>query len=1020
MRSIFRFLGATLAVLLMAPAAAFAQAAITGVVKDSSGGVLPGVTVEAASPALIEKVRSVVTDGAGVYRIENLRPGTYAITFTLPGFNKFRRDGVELSGSASVSVDGEMRVGALEETVTVTSQAALVDTSNTTTQRVLSQEVINAIPSGRLYSDLAAMVPGMKSGAGAVGQTQNTGGALGDTTTNLMIHGSRTVDMRITQNGLPTGTLQAGGGSSMSTANMTAAAEVTMDTGAVSAELPTGGPRINFIPKDGGNQFRGTIFSSFANNGMQGDNFTDRLTDRGLLSLDAVRMNADFNPGFGGPLKRDTLWFYAAGRILVADVYPGGILPNLNANNPSAWTYNPDQSGTLVENNAKWTDIQGRVTWQASPRNKFAASYDRQTRCSCPYYALATRAPEAGANRDVPTQYFTTAEWFSPVTSRLLVEGSVLYRMEHWENAPPKGYTPLIGVLNADNALQYRGGGISAPSGTYLSNDVPNWAMRGAVSYVTGSHSLKVGFNNIWGTQRNLTYAENQEALPLFYRAGTAGGVYQPNQVTQFSTPYEALSDQDLDLGIYAQDRWVLKNFTITGGVRLDVYKNSFPEQHAGPSIYAPTRNITFAERSNLDFKDVTPRLGVVWDVQGNGRTAVRASANKYLNGQSLQGLGTAPNPILTLVNSASRSWTDTDRDWVVDCDLVSVAAQSPATTGSTDTCGSITANFGKSVPGATYDPELLTGWGNRLYNWEFAIGVQRELTSKLSIDAGYYRRIFGNFQATDNLAFSAADFDPYSVVVPGNPTAGAAQLPNAGETITGFYNIKPEVAGRAFNNYNTLASNYGKQTEHWNGYDVTLTARLTNLTLSGGFSSGSLMTDSCEISAALPEILAGATAASLSTTVTPQAFCHQEEPFLTDARFQGIYRIPKIDVQVAGTYQTVPGPNVLANYTATSAFLQPFLGRPLSAQATSQTINLLIPNSEYGERVNQIDLRVSKIFRMSGARRLLAGIDIYNLTNADTVLAQNNTYTTNSTVWTRPTQIVMARFFKLSATFDF
>ena len=159
MGSIFRFVGAILAVLVMAPSAAFAQAAITGIVKDSSGGVLPGVTVEAASPALIEKVRSVVTDGAGVYRIENLRPGTYAVTFSLPGFNKFKRDGLELSGSATVSVDGEMRVGALEETITVTSEAALVDTSNTTTQRVLSQEVINAIPSGRLYSDLAAMVP---------------------------------------------------------------------------------------------------------------------------------------------------------------------------------------------------------------------------------------------------------------------------------------------------------------------------------------------------------------------------------------------------------------------------------------------------------------------------------------------------------------------------------------------------------------------------------------------------------------------------------------------------------------------------------------------------------------------------------------------------------------------------------------------------------------------------------------------------------------------------------------------
>jgi hypothetical protein len=609
MRTILRVLGVVLAVLVMAPSAVFAQAAITGLVKDSSGGVLPGVTVEAASPALIEKVRTVVTDGAGVYRIENLRPGTYAITFTLPGFNKFKRDGVELSGSASVSVDGRhARRRPRGEPSPVTSQAALVDTSNTTTQRVLSQEVINAIPSGRLYSDLAAMVPGMKSGAGAVGQTQNTGWrARRHRPTNLMIHGSRTVDMRITQNGLPTGTLQAGGGSSMSTANMTAAAEVTMDTGAVSAELPTGGPRINFIPKDGGNQFRGSIFSSFANDACRATTSPIASRTAGCSPWTRIRMNADFNPGFGGPLKKDKLWFYTAARILVADVYPGGILPNLNANNLNAWTYSPDQSGTLVENNAKWTDVQGRVTWQASPRNKFAASYDRQTRCSCPYYALATRAPEAGANRDVPTQYFTTAEWFSPVTSRLLVEGSVLYRMEHWENAPPKGFTPMIGVLNADNALQYRGGGISVPTGTYLSNDVPNWAMRGAVSYVTGSHSLKVGFNDIWGTQRNLTYAANQENLPLFYRAGTAAGLYQPNQVTQFATPYEALSDQDLDLGIYAQDRWVLKNFTVTGGVRLDVYKNSFPEQYAGPSIYAPTRNITFDKRSNLDFKDITP-----------------------------------------------------------------------------------------------------------------------------------------------------------------------------------------------------------------------------------------------------------------------------------------------------------------------------------------------------------------------------------------------------------------------------
>ena len=1003
---------------------AFAQGAIVGLVKDPSGAVLPGVTVEAASPALIEKVRSAITDGAGQYRIENLRPGVYAVTFTLPGFNTVKQEGFELVGNASVTVNADMRVGAIEETVVVTGESPVVDVQSTTTQRVMTQEVINATPSGRVYSDLASFVPGMKAGAGAVGQTQNTGGALGDTVTNLMIHGSRTVDMRITQNGLPTGTLQAGGGSSMSTANVTAAQEVTMDTGSVSAELPTGGPRINFVPKDGGNRFAGTIFSSFANNGMQADNFTTRLSDRGLTSVDAVRMNGDFNPGFGGPIKRDAIWFYAAGRILVADVYPGGIQPNLNASNPNSWVYAADTSGTLVENNAKWTDIQGRITWQASPRNKFAGSWDRQDRCSCPYYALATRAPEAGANREVPNQRFGTLEWFSPATNRLLIEASILNRFEHWENAPPKGFTPQIGVLNQDNNLQYRGGAISNPSGTYLSNDVPNWAMRAAVSYVTGSHSVKVGMNNIWGNQVNRTYTPIE---PLFYRAGTVNGVYRPNQVTQFATPYTALSDQDLDLGIYAQDRWTINRLTITAGLRFDWYKSSFPEQTAGPTPLAPTRNVTFAERDNLNFKDLTPRLGIVWDAFGNGRTAVRSSLNKYLNGQSLQGLGVQPNPILTLVNSAPRAWTDADNDWVVDCDLANLSAQSPATTGAIDTCGVANANFGKSVPGATYDPDLLTGFGNRLYNWEFVVGVQQQLAPRIGLDVAYYRRTFGNLQATDNRALGPEDFDEYSIVVPANTNPGAPNPDNVGQTLTGLYNVKPAAAGRAFDLYQTLASKIGKQIEQWDGVDVNLSARLAALTLMGGFQFGSLLTDNCDISAKLPETNGGAIGPTLSSTVTAQQYCRVEEPYLFDAKAQAIYRVPKIDVQVAGTYQSVPGPVVAANFVASNAFIQPFLGRPLSANAANQTINLIQPSSVYGERLHQVDMRLSKVFRMGG-RRLNAGIDIYNLFNVDTVLAQNNTFSTAGPtpgkpmdyVWTRPQQILMARFFKFSATFDF
>ncbi|MEQ1759771.1 MAG: carboxypeptidase regulatory-like domain-containing protein [Vicinamibacterales bacterium] len=769
-----RFVGAVLALLVMAPSLAFAQASIAGVVKDASGAVLPGVTVEAASPALIEKVRSVVSDGAGLFSIENLRPGSYSVTFTLPGFNTVKRDGIELSGSANVTVNADLRVGAVEETITVTGEAPLVDVKSTTTQRVMNQEVLQSTPTGRLYSDLGALVPGIKLSSGGVGQTQNVGGALGDTQSNMMIHGSKSVDMRVMQNGLPTSTLQAGGGLSISTPNVGAAQEVTLDTAGVSAELPTGGPRINFIPRDGGNQFKGSIFSSFANESMQADNFTQRLKDRGLRSVDAIKRNADFNPGIGGPFKQDSLWFYLTARALWADVYPGGILPNLNANNRNAWTYVPDTSGAKAVNNALWTDVQLRTTWQASARNKFAGSWEQQTRCSCPYFALATRSPEAGQDRVSPTQRILTAEWFSPVTSRLLIEAAALHRTEWWANAPPKGFASgepggMVGVLEQSTGLQYRGGGTA--SGTYLENWVPNYAMRAAVSYITGSHSFKVGFNEIFGYLENKTYTP---AEPLFFRFNN--GV--PNQLTQFATPYFALSDEDSDFGVFAQDKWTLGRWTLTGGVRFDMFKSSFPEQSIGPAILAPTRQITFPKTANLDWKDVTPRMGAVYDVFGDGRTAVRTSLNKYLNGQTLNALGSAPNPILSLVNSAARSWNDANGNFKPDCDLTSVLANGE--------CGSITANFGKSVPGATYDKELLTGWGNRNYNWEFAAGIQHQLLPRLALDVAYYRRWFGNFQATDNLALAPSDFDTYSIVAPRDP-----RLPNGGGyTVSGLRDV--------------------------------------------------------------------------------------------------------------------------------------------------------------------------------------------------------------------------------------
>ena len=223
------------AAIVLVPSAVYAQASISGVVTDTSGAVLPGVTVEAASPVLIEKVRTAVTDGNGRFEIANLRPGGYTVTFTLTGFNTVKRDGLTVVGTSILAVDAEMRVGSLEETITVTGETPIVDVQSATRQIVLDRETVQAIPSGRNYYSLGAMVTGVNTNSADVG------GALGDTMSSLTIHGSKNVDQRITNNGVSIMTLQAGGNIGGPTPDVSSAAEITIDTSAVGARplLPT-------------------------------------------------------------------------------------------------------------------------------------------------------------------------------------------------------------------------------------------------------------------------------------------------------------------------------------------------------------------------------------------------------------------------------------------------------------------------------------------------------------------------------------------------------------------------------------------------------------------------------------------------------------------------------------------------------------------------------------------------------------------------------------------------------------
>ncbi len=391
--------------LLIIPSAVYAQASIAGSVKDASGAVLPGVGVEASSPVLIEKARTVVTDGSGNYRIENLRPGSYTVTFTLTGFSTVKRDDVTVSGSAATSVDATLRVGAVAETITVTGETPLVDISSTKREVVLDHDSIQALPSSRQYFTLARVAPGTIGGGGDVG-----GAGIADVGQSLTVHGSKAVDQRVMLNGLSIMTLQAGGNIGGQQPDVGSAAEIAVDTTSLSAEMATGGIRINFIPKDGGNTFGNSTFFTVANQSMQGNNYTDALKAAGLATPTQIDSTWDLNESIGGPIKRDKVWFWFSTRFNRTSAF-AGLFANANAYNPNAWTYVAD-TGSPAVNRGKVQQNNLRITWQASPRIKIAAEQKIDTWCNCPTYIgpvgvppsngatlITQRAPEAANDR---------------------------------------------------------------------------------------------------------------------------------------------------------------------------------------------------------------------------------------------------------------------------------------------------------------------------------------------------------------------------------------------------------------------------------------------------------------------------------------------------------------------------------------------------------------------------------------------------------------------------------------------
>jgi hypothetical protein len=963
------------AALLMVPTWAFGQAlgTVAGTVRDATGAVLPGVSVEASSPALIEKVRIAQTDGEGQFRIIELRSGTYTITFTLDGFSAVRREGIELTTGFTATVNADLRVGNIAETIVVTGQSPVVDLQNTRQQVVLTREVIDSVPTGRSFQNLGILVPGML-GSQVVGSTisQDVGGQSGQNFMTLAIHGGRGQDQRIELDGMSMSAWTRPDSSALhfSDGNFQ---EYNIDYASKSADSETGGVRINMIPREGGNTFRSSFFANASLMSLQGANVTPALKQQGLADPNKLKSLWSVNPTLGGPIAPDKMWFFGTFSYQVADQYVANSYLNTD---PTAWDYAPDRTQQAVDDQYS-RDVSGRLTWQVTARNKVTAYTSVNFSCHCHFLIGGATRSDASLLLHIPN-YLYQMTWTLPLTNRFLIDVGGSYILQDQQFMPrPESVLPQISDTGKN--VTYRA------STTIMGAYTPVYASRGSASYVTGTHSMKVGYNLTMGFYRN---SQSRVGNMSF---GALNG--EPTRVTYFGTPSVATNRVWPNLGIYAQDQWTLRRLTANAGLRFDYFRSDYPDQYTAPSQFVLTAR-SFPAKEAVRWTDLNPRLGLSYDLFGNGKTAVKTSLSRYIQGEGV-GRASAINPILNN-NSVSRQWTDRNGDRIVQGDPFN-----PAINGELGVSGNL--NFGKPVITTVYNPEWSHGYAKRPYNWEFSAGVQQEIVPRMSANVMFFRRSYGNFTITQNRAVTPANYDHYCVTAPVDP-----RLPDGGgQQICGLYDLNPTKVGQT-DNLVIFSKTVGDQYERWNGVDLTVNARLPRLLLQGGMSTGKTVTDDCDVA---PKI------------GSPQnRFCHTDTRYLTQVKVLASYSLPW-DVQLAGTFQSIPGVSVTASATFTNPQIAPSLGRALSSGSTA-TVALIEPGTIYRDRLNQLDVRLARTFRL-GQRRAQLQFDLYNTLNAGTITAQSNNYgaTTGANAgapWQIPQAIIPARVVKFGLQLNF
>jgi hypothetical protein len=967
-----------LACVVALPSVAMAQSSVAGQVKDESGGVLPGVTVEAASPALIEKAKSVVTDDQGRFQIIDLRQGTYKVTFSLPGFSTVVRDAIELPANFTATVNADMKVGALEETITVSGQTPLVDVSQAARTQVITRDIIDSLPTTRNIMSIGNMVPGIRLGTPDIGgsrameQTNPRGHGLGNIHTVQQVDGM-SVNSQETSN-------------QQSYYNDALSAEVAVTTAAQTAENQSGGMRVNAIPKDGGNTASGSIFIGGSDGNWQADNINDYLKSQAITSANGIVHIQNFNASLGGPVKKDKIWFFAAVRHISTD--------ETVANTPLFLVApNGDFIRSILDQYIR--DGLARVTWQVNQKNKFAAFMQRTWKRKGKDFGFGTD-PRAGTQRDPHKGHYAigNAKYTNTLTNKILLEAGYSTAYQHWSglNQPYNDYPRYLADGTTINPLWFNNGrstdsalninpncAYSFGCFNWVSNgqdqytDDTRYVLVGSMSYVTGTHNIKFGFQDSFGPVHVGT--DRQADLQQNYTNN------RPQTVTVYTTPSYRWSHVNYDFGYYVQDSWTIKRLTLTPGLRVENFSSAIEETSMPAGRFVGSR--FFKERSDVPTwnADLAPRFAMAYDLFGDGRTAVKFGWSKYW--EPLTG-GFADTYAPGVANE-NRNWFD--------CTINATATGCATGTGlATDNDGIAqnheigpgSATFGLAAE-RNFDPAI-----KRQSNVETMFSVSHQLTSRLSATFGYYHRTFDNIRGTDRTTVSNADYQQFTVPMPAltSPSLGGG----VDATLNGI--ITP---GAPFTMYSYTKSqatfNSSPQLDRiadfqsiYNGIDVSVQGRLPR---GSTVIASWTMEKNLSVFCANDDNPNGTSINDLYTgtaVAAGGAFCDQRQfdvPFTHEYKAAGNYPFG-YGIEAGVVLQSYAGlPRQITWQPAANLY-------PGGVRNKQEAVFLNAPGTLYYPRYNQLDVNIKKNFRV-GRKTYSGQVDFFNALNGNAVFGRTN-----------------------------